>query len=548
MPTVRWSLSYAFKGKVHNTPAHTTSFESARNVLLARLTEIESCQVSELDPVDTATVLERPNGSLKIADLSCRNQWAYQRTRVASDGRPQEREEFLLSGGRGGELGIHVMRYRALADQERLPEVEEAPKMLTASAQMLDIGDGMRLVPRPWRVATPDDAVYFWNFVRSSERFLTMCVYMESPAGHTFQASQAAQLGFGLCHVFVVSHAMLDEVRMRKPIKCDCRFDPGSVAFVQPAWCLKKRETHLHVPFASVRNEYLETFQQEHGIDISPAMASNDQVFERTHVLVSSTRATPAGLLGITHVERGIEKVLRDNGPDPKQLIATLESALEAEQAAKDKALADIQTWQALCADMEKENVRIDGELRGMDAKLTEAKTEVARLRTLLWEQKPEVALVHIPIPDRYEYMDKWCQHHLKGKLVLHSRAIRELKDAQYRDVELVYKSLLLLGNQYRDMRLATGDASKNKRRAFTEALAELHLGFVSTDSACREYDGYDIEWPLGSGRTRTMESHLKRGKTFDPCTHLRVYFIWDEEDKVVVVGSLPKHLQNHLT
>ncbi len=30
-----------------------------------------------------------------------------------------------------------------------------------ASAQMLDIGDGMRLVPRPWRVASPDDAVYF---------------------------------------------------------------------------------------------------------------------------------------------------------------------------------------------------------------------------------------------------------------------------------------------------------------------------------------------------------------------------------------------------
>ncbi len=448
MSTPRWSLSYAFKGKVHNTPAHTTGFEAARNVLLARLTEIESCQVSELDPVDTETVLERPNGMLKIADLSCRNQWAYQRTRVSPDGRPQEREEFLLSGGRDGELAIHVMRYRSLADQEMLPEVEEAPRVLTASAQMLDIGDGMRLVPRPWRVASPDDAVYFWNFVRSSERFLTMCVYMESPTGPSFSASQAALKGFGLCHVFVVSPAMLEEVRLRKPNKCDCRFDPGSVALVQPSWCLKKRETHLYVPLANVRSEYLETFQQEHGIDISPAMVTNDQVFERTHVLVSSTRATPAGLLGITHVERGIEKILRDKGPDPKQRIAALEAALEAEQAAKDKALADVQTWQALCADMEKENARIDGELRGMDSKLNEARAEVARLRGLLWEQKPEVALATIPIPDNYSVMEPWCQHHLEGRLMLHPRAVRELKDAQYRDVELVYESLLLLGNQ----------------------------------------------------------------------------------------------------
>jgi hypothetical protein len=42
---------------------------------------------------------------------------------------------------------------------------------------------------------------------------------------------------------------------------------------------------------------------------------------------------------------------------------------------------------------------------------------------------------------------------------------------------------------------------------------------------------------------------HLKNGgNTRDPMRCLRIYFFWDDDEQQVVVGSLPAHLENHMT
>lgn len=540
-------MVYSFKGRVQSNMAKPSmTLVDVRDLLTARLSEAEGCNPSDLVCTDGSVKMDRNNGHLKVVDLSSKSRWAYRRMVLDQAGTPTECDQMSVIQT-DTSIEVYFARHRIVVDG-MVEQVSVAPDILRTSALQLDLGDGLTVSGSPHLIPDERWAKWLWSYMESPQRLMTICLIVGQQGIDSLNLADVAFHGFGFCHVVVVPQAMSDTFRRAKLRYCDCHFPDGSVSFIYPGWTLKKSDTHAAMQFSRVREMYAHQAMQEHGLDLSPAFETNDQVFKQAYRDLASTLTLPNKFVTFSIVEEGLAKLMRERGPDPRTRIEELEIALASAQSEAEKAKSEIQTWQALCTDMEKENVRIDSDLRAMDGKLTEAKAEVTRLRDLLWEQKPEVALVHIPIPDRYDLMDKWCQHHLKGKLVLHPRAVRELKDAQYRDVELVYKSLLLLGNQYRDMRLATGDASKVKRRAFTEAMAELHLGFVPTDTACRAYDGYDIEYPLGSGRTRTMESHLKRGKTFDPSTHLRVYFIWDEEEQVVVVGSLPKHLQNHLT
>ena len=55
----------------------------------------------------------------------------------------------------------------------------------------------------------------------------------------------------------------------------------------------------------------------------------------------------------------------------------------------------------------------------------------------------------------------------------------------------------------------------------------------------------YEVLW---GGKRRFLECHLKRGNSREPRNCLRIYFFWDEDDELIVVGHLPSHLTNEQT
>lgn len=129
--------------------------------------------------------------------------------------------------------------------------------------------------------------------------------------------------------------------------------------------------------------------------------------------------------------------------------------------------------------------------------------------------------------------------------MVLHPRAIKGLRDAQFSDVSLVAKALLLLANEYRQARLEGG------KERFDEALAGLGLtydGSITKSRAGEQDDEYLVRWPPASGPKRLLEVHLRKGVTKDQRTCLAIYFFWADEEKQVVVGWLPSHLRNRQT
>lgn len=171
----------------------------------------------------------------------------------------------------------------------------------------------------------------------------------------------------------------------------------------------------------------------------------------------------------------------------------------------------------------------------------------VETLRAQLEEKTGKPLDDVIPIPGTYEGMFDWVDRHLAGRLVFLPRAARAVKDAVYQDVPLVYKGLLLLANEYRNMRLGY----EGEKERFEARCGELALRFSGsmTEVAVGEYaDEYYAEYPVGSGLKRMMDFHLRRGNSRDDRLCLGIYFFWDEQARLVVVGSLPAHLRTRAT
>lgn len=144
-----------------------------------------------------------------------------------------------------------------------------------------------------------------------------------------------------------------------------------------------------------------------------------------------------------------------------------------------------------------------------------------------------------IPIPKTYEEMESWINRYYSEKIVLHGRAKRSIKEAVFEDVELVYRCLMLLGNEYISLR-----EGKISQDIFDQKCSDLGIevtGAIANSRAGELGDTYFVDY---HGRKEKLEKHIKNKKVSrDPKAVLRIYFFWDDEEGKVVIGSLPQHL-----
>lgn len=152
-------------------------------------------------------------------------------------------------------------------------------------------------------------------------------------------------------------------------------------------------------------------------------------------------------------------------------------------------------------------------------------------------------------IPATLDDLRNWVTRELKDKLMLHPRALRGASKSRFADIQLIYRSLLLLGIQYRDRKL-WGDGG-GRRLAFETTLNGLgvELNEAIDESAAGQYgDMYYVAYPIGSEKKRLLSHHVKKGSDRDQQFCLRIYFFWDQETGLVIVGWLPSHLDTEAT
>ncbi|WP_139026490.1 hypothetical protein [Achromobacter arsenitoxydans] len=236
-----------------------------------------------------------------------------------------------------------------------------------------------------------------------------------------------------------------------------------------------------------------------------------------------------------------------------RQLAAQLERERLRKAGGTDAELIRLfeQDNDQLRKDLQEQKGQYDGLLLTADAEreaaIQEANSAKAqalerlhRIRLLEKRLAESVAPQPTPIPDALDEFETWCKEHLAGSVEIANRAYQGVRKSEFHDPQFIYRALLLLRDQYVPMRV---EGTPERRRSYEEALHALQLEDSATGEGVKyAADLYSVQY--GGGR-RPLDRHLKGSDSRDRRYGFRLYFFWDDESQIVVVGWLPSHLDN---
>lgn len=161
-------------------------------------------------------------------------------------------------------------------------------------------------------------------------------------------------------------------------------------------------------------------------------------------------------------------------------------------------------------------------------------------------ESDPAADAENAQFPDNFDDLERWFEEHLSGgKVRLLRRAVRAAKKSPFKNPRLAYRALSILHDYYVPMRIEGGKARKDE---YDKALRAANLTEAATFAGTRSGEYGDTYFVTHGGRKRELVRHLKGGNSRDPRYGFRLYFFWDDDDREVVVGSLPNHLTTRIS
>jgi len=143
--------------------------------------------------------------------------------------------------------------------------------------------------------------------------------------------------------------------------------------------------------------------------------------------------------------------------------------------------------------------------------------------------------------PDSLGELEEWARQNVADKVILLPRAVRAAKKSPFEDPQAVYKCLWWLARTY-----APGRASG----ALLEesGIHDLGVSLEKTGDAAHLRQWEEKYFYLWKGKKRFFDLHLKKGSIHDDRLCMRIYFFFDEDDQMVVIGNLPGHMTNNMT
>ncbi len=239
-----------------------------------------------------------------------------------------------------------------------------------------------------------------------------------------------------------------------------------------------------------------------------------------------------------------------------RQMAAQSDRAALKSHGGTDKELMKLfeQDNEQLRKEIKEQKDQYDGLLQTADHDREEAEDRAAaaraqslewlyRIRQLEGELREMGAKRQTPIPNTLDGFEDWCKEQLTGTVEVVNRAVQAVRKSDFHDPEFIYKCLVLLRDAYVPMRVEGG---AERRESYERALQELQLEESPTgDGVKYAAEQYSVVY---GGARRPLDRHLKGSNSRDRRYGFRLYFFWDEEGEVAVVGWLPSHLDNRLT
>ena len=140
--------------------------------------------------------------------------------------------------------------------------------------------------------------------------------------------------------------------------------------------------------------------------------------------------------------------------------------------------------------------------------------------------------------PNKIDKIAGWVEQQFSGRLILADRAVRQLnKEANSSiSIDVLCDALEYLAEEYWDYQL--GNISWEETKNICAYKYERPFRIASCSACHSGTDAYQVNH---DGQSVFLNMHLCYGNSGE--TMIRIYFFYDKKNKVVVVGSLPKHL-----
>lgn len=178
--------------------------------------------------------------------------------------------------------------------------------------------------------------------------------------------------------------------------------------------------------------------------------------------------------------------------------------------------------------------------IREANAAKAQALERLHRIRQFENRSTDSTSLISTPIPETLDNFENWCKDYLGVSVEIANRAYQGVRKSEFHDPKFIYRALLVLRDQYVPMRV---EGTSERRHAYEEALRILQLEESRTGAGINyASDLYSVQY---GGVRRSLDRHLKGSDSRDRRYCFRLYFFWDDESQIVVVGWLPSHLDN---
>lgn len=418
------------------------------------------------------------------------------------------------------------------------------PKLIRELASRVGLNQVCPLSEEPWILHEEEDLERLKNLLFSSERKLPVLLISETdkrkwrftpyPQPYMVHAGFLARKALGYAHVVQMPYEL--GFNWTKEIGMNWAAFDGAVRLYMPGLNLSEDALLQHpIAYKNLIWEY--RYEDKTGGDAFAKYLVDRFAGYSAHRFLSWDATIFVPEARVVIAEQRAKQIAQLK--DPAEIRERYEAQVDALRQQLEEAKHEAEQWSD-------ESVLA---VKTADYYKQENKTlriQIEALRARLEDKTHAPVDAEIPIPDSYESMPEWVETHFAGRLVLHPRAVRALKSAAYEDVALASRALLLLANEYRDMRVGT-----KGKAAFETAVQQLKLDFsgsIDKKRAGEEGDTYFVSYPIGSPKKEFLEYHLRKGTTKDDRYCLAIYFFWDEETRQVIVGWMPSHLTNRMT
>lgn len=216
-------------------------------------------------------------------------------------------------------------------------------------------------------------------------------------------------------------------------------------------------------------------------------------------------------------------------------MVAYYEKELDTLKIELDAERAENRNWVAEIEKLEEQLDELTDDKRRLLYKLNVSYGQFA-------EKEPDKGMCVVPA-DLEEMRDWYEDSAINQRLFIATRALREAQQSLYHDPSSIYKALLYLADEHRDMHLYGTPESRATAIAKLQEIGWQCEGAGGETTLTR--DQYRV---LFNGRWLTTELHLTKGGGRDPRFNARIYFTWDDTAGMCVIGWLPTHLENTLT